>query len=737
MTKYKRTRIVLLIAVFLGLLTWFLMPEVSVSPKDNTIDIGFATAEAGILEYDYVCDGIDDDVQVQQALDALPADGGCLRLWNDFSGTNTYHFGATVTRAIHDVMIVGMGNATKISYDGVNPCFAAGGNNWLFKNISVDAGGVNLGAGSDCYRIEMWIANVWTHDLGGGAIALDDLTDVVIAGLAEGHFIRYNSGAGEWQNTLLSAGDIPASIATDAELAAVISDAAYGAGWDGVTTIAPSKNAVYDKMQTLLSAEADTLNTVYERGSSVTCDVADVLWTLNAAGVDFIVNMANTGDIIIQDNGTAVHTWDDAGLYTQTVRASVPELMAIDGTWTGTTGTKSCWSLNPTHNAGTITVSGTTWNVYDFKATDATAMSSGYPYLNVYDGLFRTYMTGTFSGSSNPSVVAVGLYGGAYGYNSITTSGGVYRFFAGLQFAASIVSGTVNQTGTTYDQLYAISVTSSATGLTTTTPATYTAELRGLDITCTGAAAKGTQTAYGIYTALSGADTHYGAWFTIPDNAQTGIAIQVNAAQASADGTLMDFRSTTGSEGTIALAAGGVVTYNAFTGSHYTQIQGDVKGLTVGTVLEIIEGEVDFPTKYATVSVSAKDESGQVVLDDKQLAVKELATVSVGASPDKEQLFLTRICQTEGSQSAVGVYGGRDGMDRDFCWGLGTGMIWVANQGKDLAIGDYLMSSNVRGCAELQVDDVYRSVTIAKATEVVKWNIGEMKRLVKCILLGG
>ena len=43
----------------------------------------------------------------------------------------------------------------------------------------------------------------------------------------------------------------------DARTAAV-SDAAYAAGWNGVTTIAPSKNAVYDKIQTLGGATIAT-----------------------------------------------------------------------------------------------------------------------------------------------------------------------------------------------------------------------------------------------------------------------------------------------------------------------------------------------------------------------------------------------------------------------------------------------------------------------------------------------
>ncbi len=33
-----------------------------------------------------------------------------------------------------------------------------------------------------------------------------------------------------------------------------ISDTAYGSGWDGVTTIAPSKNAVYDKINSIDSS---------------------------------------------------------------------------------------------------------------------------------------------------------------------------------------------------------------------------------------------------------------------------------------------------------------------------------------------------------------------------------------------------------------------------------------------------------------------------------------------------
>ena len=68
---------------------------------------------------------------------------------------------------------------------------------------------------------------------------------------------------------------------------------------------------------------------------------------------------------------------------------------------------------------------------------------------------------------------------------------------------------------------------------------------------------------------------------------------------------------------------------------------------------------------------------------------------------------------------------------------IGTGFIFVANKNKDIEIGDYLISSDILGCAELQNDDIYRNTTVAKITENVKWKLKEKKRLVKCIYLGG
>lgn len=231
--------------------------------------------------------------------------------------------------------------------------------------------------------------------------------------------------------------------------------------------------------------------------------------------------------------------------------------------------------------------------------------------------------------------------------------------------------------------------------------------------------------------------------------------IKINAAQAdvTAADTFIVFRSATGSEGSIAgTASAGVVAYNTFTGSHYTQVL-DKTNLEPNTLLEIVEGKVDFKPilKEAEHTVKAEeavsDKEGNIIYTDildeegnpkPKTIFKDVITPATyyQASP-KPQLFKTRICQTKGSKKAVGVYGGTDKEGRDLVLALGTGMIWVANKGENIEIGDYLISSATLGCSEKQTDDIYRNNTVAKATENIIWGAGEMKRLISCVYLGG
>ena len=189
------------------------------------------------------------------------------------------------------------------------------------------------------------------------------------------------------------------------------------------------------------------------------------------------------------------------------------------------------------------------------------------------------------------------------------------------------------------------------------------------------------------------------------------ILIDATQANVTALDTYMDFRSTTGSEGSVTgTAVAGVIAYNTFTGSHYTQIM-DKKGLEVNMLLEAIDGKPKFLEK---------------VIGDKKYKASA-----------KSQLFLSRISKTKGSKAVVGVYGGTDKEGRDLILSIGTGFIYVSNKGENLEIGDYLISSNVMGMAEKQSDDIYRNSTAAKIMESVKWKKNEKSRLVKVVYLGG
>ncbi len=107
------------------------------------ITIGTAAYAAGIA--DYVSNGVQDDVQLQAALDALPSVGGKLVVL-----AGTYNFTATVSRAIDNVTIEGVGLATSYSYNGSSPIFSAGSqSNWVFRDFATDAGGINVATATD------------------------------------------------------------------------------------------------------------------------------------------------------------------------------------------------------------------------------------------------------------------------------------------------------------------------------------------------------------------------------------------------------------------------------------------------------------------------------------------------------------------------------------------------------------------------------------------------------------
>jgi len=145
---------IMLVAVLLvtGVLNSNSIVDTVTDAAKSVFTIGTDTAYAAGTP-DYTCDGVADDVEIQAAVNALPADGGRICIL-----AGTYNFTATVTRAIDDVIIEGVGAGVVINRNGAAALFSAGAQDgWSFRDFETDAGGITVAAATHCTFINMTI----------------------------------------------------------------------------------------------------------------------------------------------------------------------------------------------------------------------------------------------------------------------------------------------------------------------------------------------------------------------------------------------------------------------------------------------------------------------------------------------------------------------------------------------------------------------------------------------------
>lgn len=176
------------------------IPEIHI-PREATIVV--AASNSKTPSADYVCSGANDHVEIQAALDALPATGGCIVLLD-----GTFTLGAQVVRAIDDVKFIGCGQATLLNLDGGTPVITAGGQDgWLFMDFATDAGGPAIGGATQSAIRNVWIAGARTdapapapaaHEathVKGGADDIDAALDARAVALANQGDIPYHAAA--------------------------------------------------------------------------------------------------------------------------------------------------------------------------------------------------------------------------------------------------------------------------------------------------------------------------------------------------------------------------------------------------------------------------------------------------------------------------------------------------------------------------------------------------------------
>ncbi len=144
-----------------------LKPNTAVSTiGQGQVVLTIGTVEAGGTA-DYSCDGVADNAQFQLAFNALPNAGGVVG-GKIVVLAGTYNFAAPVTRPIDNITVEGMGRSTYIT--GA-PAFLVGGNNWVSRNIRLDANGINAGAITTWTGENIWFGATYYAYTTGSSIA--------------------------------------------------------------------------------------------------------------------------------------------------------------------------------------------------------------------------------------------------------------------------------------------------------------------------------------------------------------------------------------------------------------------------------------------------------------------------------------------------------------------------------------------------------------------------------------
>ena len=226
---------------------------------------------------------------------------------------------------------------------------------------------------------------------------------------------------------------------------------------------------------------------------------------------------------------------------------------------------------------------------------------------------------------------------------------------------------------------------------------------------------------------------------------RTGIANGNNIVQDSTtvlrinrqsnDGTLVDLMHANNTEGTISIS-GGTVSYNAFSGSHWSRLSDNSKPtILVGTVIETIDEmcdwyQAEFIMEEATEDTPEITEKVSIALPDGKSVGDTMSITHEGITYDNATLLKEndkkhtkcKISDTADSTRVYGVYTAWDNDDDAvndmYVTAVGTSVVRI-NNGVTVSAGD-LLASNGDGTAKVQDDDIIRSKTIGKVLTNIK-----------------
>jgi len=209
------------------------------------------------------------------------------------------------------------------------------------------------------------------------------------------------------------------------------------------------------------------------------------------------------------------------------------------------------------------------------------------------------------------------------------------------------------------------------------------------------------------------------------------------------DGQIVSLRQNGTEEGNISVS-GSTVSYNAFSGSHWSRLTDNSKPTILkGTIVETIDEMCDWYQAQFTVSEqTTKVVEGKTVEDEPKLEKKisialpsgksvgdtisytynDVAYDAVIIKEDDNKHTKCKISDTADSKKVYGVFADWDADDDAvndmYVTALGTHVVRI-NKDVTVSAGD-LLSSNGDGTAKVQDDDIIRSKTIGKVLTNIK-----------------
>jgi hypothetical protein len=206
-------------------------------------------------------------------------------------------------------------------------------------------------------------------------------------------------------------------------IAAKVSDAVYGVGWDGVTGTAPSKNAVYDKIESVIAAAVALISdTVYGAGWDGVTTIAP---SKNAV-YDKIEAVIAAANALVSDTAYNAGTWDGVTTIAPSKNAVRDKIEALAATiptvsdtvygagWDGDTTTAP--SKNAVYDKIQSLSSGTTKPFKDWTAGDNTPPASAAATFDTRN----SHAVLDFDGSTDEEAVFNGVLPVSYAGGGLT-----------------------------------------------------------------------------------------------------------------------------------------------------------------------------------------------------------------------------------------------------------------------------------------------------------------------------